>query len=81
MITDGKPNDLDHYEGRYGVEDTRRAILEARALEQAVFGMTVDSKARHYFPYMFGQRGFSILNNPDKVLQSLPLIFQHLVAV
>ena len=26
VLTDGKPNDLDHYEGRYGVEDTRHAI-------------------------------------------------------
>ncbi|PHS23546.1 MAG: hypothetical protein COA85_09670 [Robiginitomaculum sp.] len=80
VITDGKPNDLDHYEGRYGVEDTRRSILEARALEQAVFGITVDSKARNYFPYMFGQRGFSIMHHPDKLVQALPLIFQHLVA-
>jgi nitric oxide reductase NorD protein len=79
VITDGKPNDLDHYEGRYGVEDTRRSILEARALEQAVFGITVDSKARSYFPYMFGQRGFSIMHHPDKLVQALPLIFQHLV--
>jgi nitric oxide reductase NorD protein len=30
VITDGKPNDLDHYEGRFGVEDTRRATQEAR---------------------------------------------------
>jgi nitric oxide reductase NorD protein len=80
VITDGKPNDLDHYEGRYGVEDTRRAIIEARAAGQAVFGITVDSKARSYFPYMFGQRAFSILHHPDKLVQALPLIFQHLVA-
>jgi nitric oxide reductase NorD protein len=30
LVTDGKPNDLDLYEGRYGVEDTREAVLEAR---------------------------------------------------
>ena len=29
ILTDGKPNDLDKYEGRYGIEDTRQAILEA----------------------------------------------------
>ncbi len=80
VITDGKPNDLDHYEGRYGVEDTRRAIVEARALGHAVFGITVDSKARSYFPYMFGQQAFSIVHHPDKLVQALPLIFQHLVA-
>lgn len=25
VITDGKPNDLDHYEGRHGIEDSARA--------------------------------------------------------
>jgi nitric oxide reductase NorD protein len=30
VLTDGKPNDLDIYEGRYGLEDTRHAIQEAR---------------------------------------------------
>ncbi|MDR4168285.1 VWA domain-containing protein, partial [Bacillus paranthracis] len=30
ILTDGKPNDLDHYEGRYGMEATRMAIREAR---------------------------------------------------
>src|SRR5690606_619 len=26
ILTDGKPNDLDVYEGRYGLEDTRHAV-------------------------------------------------------
>ncbi len=80
VITDGKPNDLDHYEGRYGIEDTRRAIRDARAAGQAVFGITVDSKARDYFPYLFGRNGFSILSSPDRLTNALPLIFQHLLA-
>jgi nitric oxide reductase NorD protein len=79
VITDGKPNDLDHYEGRYGVEDTKRAVNEARAAGQAVFGITVDAKARDYFPFMFGQGGFSILSDPDRLTQALPMIFRHLV--
>ncbi len=80
VITDGKPNDLDHYEGRHGIEDTRRAIQDARLAGQAVFGITVDSKARDYFPYLFGRNGFSILSRPDRLTQALPLIFQHLLA-
>ena len=27
LLTDGKPNDLDRYEGRYGVEETRQAVV------------------------------------------------------
>lgn len=34
LLTDGKPNDLDIYEGRYGIEDTRMAIQEAHRADQ-----------------------------------------------
>src|SRR5690606_3844892 len=30
ILSDGKPNDLDLYDGRYGIEDTRVAVVEAR---------------------------------------------------
>lgn len=32
ILTDGKPNDVDHYEGRFALEDSRLAVGEARAL-------------------------------------------------
>lgn len=79
VLTDGKPNDLDHYQGRYGVEDTRRAVLEARRQGLAVFGVTVDAKARSYFPYIFGSNGFAIVSKPQKLGEALPVIWQHLV--
>lgn len=31
ILTDGKSNDLDKYEGRFGIEDTRQAILAYRS--------------------------------------------------
>src|SRR5690606_24334342 len=30
VLSDGKPNDIDQYEGRYGVADMRQAVREAR---------------------------------------------------
>ncbi|HEX5787327.1 MAG TPA: hypothetical protein VFY03_04065, partial [Woeseiaceae bacterium] len=30
MLSDGKPNDVDRYDGRYGIEDLRQAVAEAR---------------------------------------------------
>ena len=50
VITDGKPNDLDHYEGRHGIEDTAMAVREARRAGQAVFGVTIDREAKSWFP-------------------------------
>lgn len=79
VLTDGRPNDLDHYEGRYGIEDTRRAVLEARRQGLAVFGVTVDAKARSYFPYIFGASGFAIVSRPEALSTALPVVWQHLV--
>ena len=80
VLTDGKPNDLDHYDGRYGIEDTRRAILEARAHGLTVFGITIDDKAQNYFPRIFGAGAFSIMSRPSRLTAALPMIYRHLVA-
>ena len=61
VLTDGKPNDLDRYEGRYGIEDTRMALHEARRAGVRSFCVAVDDRARDYLPYLLGsnakQRG------------------------
>lgn len=79
VITDGKPNDLDHYEGRHGIEDSRKAVLEARRVGQSVFGITVDRNGRSWFPRIFGQNGFAVISNPDRLTQTLPQIYRALV--
>ena len=79
VITDGKPNDLDHYEGRYGVEDSRMAVTEARRLGHAVFGITIDKRAETYIPRIFGQNGYCIVSRPERLTSALPLIYRHLV--
>ena len=79
VITDGKPNDLDHYEGRHGIEDSRMAVREARRAGHAVFGITVDRDGKSWFPRMFGQGGFALIPHPDKLTQALPEIYRQLV--
>ena len=79
VITDGKPNDLDHYEGRYGVEDTRMAVREARKTGQKVFGVTIDRKAREYFGHIFGRHGHAIVSRPSRLAQALPRLYRHLI--
>jgi nitric oxide reductase NorD protein len=79
LLTDGKPNDLDHYEGRYGIEDTRKAIREARRAELAVFGITIDRRAQDYFPFLFGRGGYTIISQIEKLPQELPMIYRQLV--
>lgn len=79
LLTDGKPNDLDYYEGRYGVEDTRQAIIEARRGGLSVFGITIDRQAQDYFPYLFGRGGYAIVAKPDRLSHLLPAIYQQLI--
>ncbi|MBL9050771.1 MAG: nitric oxide reductase D protein [Tabrizicola sp.] len=79
VITDGKPNDLDHYEGRHGIEDSRMAILEARRAGHAVFGITVDRDGKSWFPRLFGQGAFALIPHPEKLTQALPQIYRQLV--
>lgn len=80
LLTDGKPNDIDYYEGRYGIEDTREAIREARREGLTVFGVTVDEAARDYFPYLFGKGSYAIIADPERLPGALPAIYRRLVS-
>ncbi|MFB2594404.1 nitric oxide reductase activation protein NorD [Paracoccus sp. p4-l81] len=79
VITDGKPNDLDHYEGRHGIEDSRMAVREARRAGHRVFGITVDRQAKSWFPRIFGQGGSALVSHPDHLTAALPQIYRQLV--
>jgi nitric oxide reductase NorD protein len=78
VLTDGKPNDVDHYEGRFGIEDTRKAILEARRKGLSVFGVTIDKKAQDYFPALFGRGRYAIVGDISRLSRALPRIYQSL---
>lgn len=77
LLTDGKPNDHDHYEGRYGLEDTRRAVQEARRQGLAVFGMTIDAEARTFFPHLFGRGGYAIFPHAGRLTTALPALYRQ----
>ena len=70
MLSDGKPNDVDQYEGRYGVEDTRQAVTEAKLQGIFPFCLTVDRQAPSYLPLVFGASQYALLPRSDR----LPLV-------
>lgn len=78
LLTDGKPNDLDHYEGRYGAEDTRQAIREARQKGIKPFCVTIDAKAASYLPHLFGGNGFVVIRHAVELPQRLPALYAQL---
>ncbi len=80
LLTDGKPNDLDIYESRYGLEDTRHAVLEARADGLVVFCISIDQGLSEYLPQVFGHRGFVQLRNAGTLPLKLPVLYRRLSA-
>jgi nitric oxide reductase NorD protein len=80
LLTDGKPNDLDHYEGRYGVEDTRHALQQARESGLQPFCVTIDRKAGDYLPYLFGSNSYVVIHRPSQLPRALPSLYARLTA-
>lgn len=80
ILSDGKPNDTDYYEGRYAIEDTRRAILDARQQEVQVFAVTVDREAEAYLPRLFGRGGWAMVSRPEHLPQALPAIYRRVTS-
>jgi nitric oxide reductase NorD protein len=78
VLTDGKPNDTDHYEGRYAIEDTRVAVQEARRAGLRLFGVTVDEKGRDYLPYIFGPGAYAIFPHVARLPAALLAIYRQL---
>ncbi len=78
IITDGKPNDLDIYDSRYGIEDTRMAVHQARRMGLTPFCVTIDSEAGAYLPYLFGPAGFCVIRKPEELPRRLPLLYVQL---
>ncbi|MEX0709033.1 MAG: VWA domain-containing protein [Woeseia sp.] len=65
LLSDGKPNDIDEYEGRYGAEDMRQAVNEARLQGLSPFCLTIDRQAASYLPRVFGANQYAMLPRPE----------------
>lgn len=63
VVSDGKPEDYDDYKGKYAIEDTRKALLEAKGSGIHPFCITIDKKAADYLPHMFGMNNYMVVDN------------------
>lgn len=78
LISDGKPNDVDMYEGRYGIEDTRMALIEARQLGLRPFCITIDVEANEYLPHLMGNGNYIVIKNPEELPEKLAVLYAQL---
>jgi nitric oxide reductase NorD protein len=80
LLSDGKPNDVDEYSGRYGVEDFRQAITEAKLQGISPFCLTIDRQAASYLPFVFGAGHYALLTRPELLPVALLDWVRRLVA-
>jgi nitric oxide reductase NorD protein len=82
VLTDGRPHDpVDGYDGRYGLEDTRRALLELRTRGVHCFGLTIDQLGREYLRHLFGAGHYAVFADPHSLPQVLPRLYARITQV
>lgn len=78
LISDGKPNDYDRYEGEYGINDIKQALRELNERQINSYALAIEAQAKYYLPQMFGQNHYQILTTPVELLQSMVKLYEKI---
>jgi nitric oxide reductase NorD protein len=78
LLSDGKPNDYDKYEGNYGVQDVKQSLRELYQRNINAYALAIEAQARYYLPQMFGQNHYQILHTPHALLNSMVHLFDRI---
>lgn len=78
VLTDGRPDDIDSYRGQYGIDDTRLALNEAKALSLKPFVLTFDKEGMDYLPYMLGSRHYQLITDISHLPIQISTIYKQL---
>ena len=82
VVTDGRPHDpTDRYEGRYALEDTRRAVQEVRARGMHCYGLTIDRRGRAWLPQLFGPGHYAVFSRLDALPVVLPRMYARITGL
>ena len=80
-LSDGKPDDYsDQYRGKYGIEDTRQALIEAHKTGIKPFCITIDHEARDYLPHLYGPVNWTLVNEVARLPLKVSEIYRRLTA-
>lgn len=78
LLSDGKPNDYDKYEGQYGIQDIKQALRELNEQKINSYALAIEAQAKYYLPQMFGQNHYQILTSPEALLTSLAKLYEKI---
>lgn len=80
-LSDGRPDDFgDEYRGNYGIEDTRRALQEARREGIRSYCITIDRQGADYLGHMMGPAAYTVLDDVKKLPLKVADIYRRLTA-
>jgi nitric oxide reductase NorD protein len=79
LVTDGRPCDYDRYEGRYGIEDVKKAIEVGRDNQIATHAFAIEKQAAESFPRMFSRRHFDVVSSPESLTRCMCGLFARLI--
>ncbi|RJQ44804.1 MAG: VWA domain-containing protein [Nitrospiraceae bacterium] len=77
-LSDGKPEDYDTYKGNYGIEDTRKALMEAKQQGIHSFCITIDKEASSYLRYMYGEVNYIVIDDVKQLPNRITEIYRRL---
>lgn len=77
-MSDGKPNDYDKYEGKYGVQDVKQALYELKSKSINSYALAIEAQAKYYLPQMFGQNHYQIITTPVELLKALVKLYEKI---
>jgi nitric oxide reductase NorD protein len=77
-LSDGKPEDYDDYKGEYAIEDTRHALIEAKAAGIHPFCITIDRQSHGYIPHMYGEVNYIFIDDIKRLPLRMPEIYRAL---
>ena len=78
LLSDGKPNDYDRYEGKYGIKDIKQALRETKGKGIENFALAIEEQAKYYLPQMFGKNHYSIISTPMEMIISLTKLYKRI---
>ena len=80
-LSDGRPDDFgDEYRGTYGIEDTRRALQEARQQGIRSYCVTIDRHGADYLPHLYGPAHYTVLADVKKLPLRIADIYRKLTS-
>ena len=80
-LSDGKPDDYsDNYRGEYGIEDTRKALIEAHQSGIKPFCITIDREGRDYLPHMYGAVNWTLIDDVTRLPVKVASIYRRLTS-